>query len=512
MESDFQKEVFIDMNLKMKRLVALLVAALLLLCATALAQQEIDRQEITLPLGTRFYPKASFPQMKNYRILSQPEGRDVEHGWSWLRLSKAGEYLLEGYGADGAPCLELSIRAAEDAPALLGAVIAGEDQLPGLRFHFASDAPGVLRVWAEEEVGEVAALDENVLGVSVTEPDGSVLGNGEVHIDLADGEAKDVLLCTILNGAEVKVPARVSLAYPCAACGESPLSAAYGHENHVIGYCGHWLCLETGDVHNHKCVCGEYLCNGADHSGCACPGCGAYIRNGESHAVCRYCGLRACDESYGDPTQHIPCPHCGDVQCTLGWTSVPHEPCPLCGLWPCDDAYGYPSFHTLCPGCGIACCSAEYQASPYAHTFDPYCDRYVCAPGHPALCPYCFASPCSPNYSEVSHDSLCDNCGQHDCLMDHGFCKGCGKQLCDTDFVHSEHRFCNYCSMMICEPGYVAAEHDLCPVCDEPLCRGDHSVCAPEPTVEPTPEPTVEPTAEPTAEPAPAPETAPEAQ
>lgn len=464
-------------NQKLKMLLVLLAAALLLVCGIASAESTPDRQEITLPVGTRFYPKASFPQMVDYSIVSQPEGKGVEHEWSWLRLSKVGEYLLKGRGADGTVCLELTVHASEEAPALLGVTIAEEDRIEGLDFRFAFPEPGVLHVWAEESGAEVTELDGSVPGVTVTELDGRVLGKTELRIDLEGEETKDVLLRTMFGGKEVAIPARLSLAYPCVACGESPLTADYNRENHVIGYCGHWLCLEVGNVHNRKCVCGEYLCNGKNHDDCACPGCGKYVRSAKEHAVCANCGKRACDASYGDPSDHVVCEHCGVIPCTLSWHSVTHAPCPHCGLWSCDDSYGYPSEHSACPGCGLMACSAEYRANPSAHSYDPFCGRYTCAPDHPALCPYCSASPCSPHYNEAQHISFCENCGKRLCLGVHGSCAGCSKQLCDGDFARSEHVFCEYCDMMICEPGYVPGEHGVCPYCDEPLCAGNHSAC-----------------------------------
>lgn len=466
------------------RILVMLLAALLALAACpVMAETAVPEVQITLPVGTRFYPKASFPQLADYRLLSQPEGADVSRDWSWLRLEAEGSYLLGGLDGNGDACMNLRIHAVQEAPALLS-VHVDEAALPaGLKLQFDCNAPYSFSVSCEPGAE-----------VRIEDTDGALLGVNTAEVQLSGGAA-EVLLCMDFDGESRRIPAQLTLAYPCTACGESPLTADYNAENHVVGYCGHWLCLEIGDLHNHRCVCGEYLCNGRDHSACACPGCGRYMKDEAGHAKCSHCGLRVCDDDYGDPARHIPCPHCGDVYCTLGWTGIIHEQCPHCGLWPCDDGYGYPFEHQRCPGCGMMGCSDAYRADPYAHTLDPYCGRYICESGHPAACPYCNLSPCNPFYDTQDHASICSNCGRRLCAREHGFCEGCGKQLCDADFHYSDHGFCRHCDMRICDPAYAPAGHADCSICGRPLCRGDHSACtaAPEPTVEPTIKPTPEP-------------------
>ncbi|MBQ8507653.1 MAG: hypothetical protein IJ466_09525 [Clostridia bacterium] len=505
----------------MKKILALLTA-LLLLCAGLALAESAATQEITLPLNTRFYPTASFGEIANYEIVSQPEGASVASGWSWLRLEESGDYLLRCYDASGAESMLLTIHAAEEAPALLGVTVSEDAEDLGLSFACTESGFTV----SAASAAEITVLDKN----------GNLLGTNGAEIDPAL-VPMEIELAVPANGSETRVPATVSLAYPCLTCGVSPLSADYNIENHVVGYCGHWLCTETGNVHNNKCVCGDYLCNGEDHSDCIepCPACGADV-NAEDyvptkHAPCPACGeIYICDPDfdlyihgrhtcnrYSCVGNHDDCAHCGLAVCTTysnPWTvtifpedHTNYAPCGHlrcvvnyathygdgeqvhalleCGRYACD-GHDHAKCTEPCPGCGENVNSEDYVAEEHAiHTS---CGQYSCVGEH-GRCPNCVLDVCaditvSGNtiLTPADHKSFAA-CGHARCLVNIDISAGgnttahsqldCGLYACDGHDHSKCFELCPGCGENTAADGFNSQEHSLCGNCSQYICNGE---------------------------------------
>ena len=224
--------------------------------------------------------------------------------------------------------------------------------------------------------------------------------------------------------------------------------------------CGH--CASLDGEHSFCERCGEYLCDGLDHTLYSCGH--TACEGGEHYELA--CGHFACEGCEG-----MLCPHCGEYLCNGEDHSSCGEPeiiyCEVCGK---DSSVG--EHNTL--ECGHKACAGG------EHGECPDCSGYLCVGEHEKL--ECGHRSCMGG----SHSLLA--CGHYECQDgEHERCIHCGKYLCTGDHLSCgkpEIERCEICGGDISvgehdelDCGHYACDgddHSPCLICDEPLCIGTH--------------------------------------
>ena len=272
----------------------------------------------------------------------------------------------------------------------------------------------------------------------------------------------------------------------CERCGEYLCDGL----DHTLYSCGHTAC-EGGE--HYELACGHFACEDGEHRECMT--CLAYLCNGDDHSMLE-CGHNACHVG-----EHTLCEHCRNYLC-FGY----HEPLD-CGHYSCENCE-----RMLCPYCGEYLCNGEDHSScgeeevvycevcgndvSVGNHEKLECGHKACAGGEHGECPECSGYLCVGEHEKLAcgHRSCMGGfhsllaCGHYECKDgEHEMCVYCGGYLCTGD--HSDCRipeieYCPSCGEDISvgdhdelDCGHYACDgidHSLCEICEEPLCIGEH--------------------------------------
>ena len=265
----------------------------------------------------------------------------------------------------------------------------------------------------------------------------------------------------------------------CERCGEYLCNGL----DHTLLDCGHLVC-EGGE--HYDLPCGHYACEDGDHSSCIY--CGDYFCDGEDHSLLD-CGHFACQDG-----NHVSL-GCGHYECEGG----DHT------LYDCGHCASTPGGHGKCDVCGKNLCTGNHSSCGepvinYCNICGKNfeigehgmlgCGHYACEDGDHNQCPFCPGYMCTGDhryrecghpvcaYENLNHE-ICPSCGNYSCFDNHDKLD-CGHNAC----LGGEHRECMRCLGYLCrgdhsalECGHLACEvgeHKLCSACSGYLCFGNH--------------------------------------
>ena len=177
-------------------------------------------------------------------------------------------------------------------------------------------------------------------------------------------------------------------------CGHYACKVKDGEDHETKLPCGHYACSNNHSKHELCEICGEYLCDGQDHSKLACGHYGCEVTNKSKHGICSSCGERLCN---GEDHSKLPCGHyacdgkdhsktangyaCGSLgTCSKCKANIAQKKCDACGKTYCDSCWeSVKTRHTtVCNDCGKHMCQTSYKEYKY------------CSGCHVTVCPDCF--------------------------------------------------------------------------------------------------------------------------